>query len=40
MEDDGVSFSEKMQELIALLTEQFEESRKLEKEIRTNLMGT
>ncbi|HEO1452249.1 TPA: N-6 DNA methylase [Legionella pneumophila] len=37
VEDDGVSFSEKMQGLTALLAEQFAESAKLEKQIRNNL---
>ena len=36
-EDDGVPFEEKMAELTARLYEQFEESRRLEAEIRKNL---
>ena len=38
-EDDGVPFSEKMETLSATLGEQFEESARLENEIRKNLMG-
>jgi len=36
-EDDGVPFEEKMAELTAKLYEQFEESHRLEAEIRKNL---
>lgn len=36
-EDDGVSFEEKMQKLTADLMEQFEESDRLEEEIKKNL---
>jgi len=36
-EDDGVPFAEKMAELSATLKEQFEESHRLEDEIRKNL---
>jgi len=36
-EDDGVSFEEKMQKLTAELMEQFEESDRLEEEIKKNL---
>lgn len=38
-EDDGIPFAEKMQELTALLKEQFEQSAKLETEIKKNLGG-
>ena len=37
VEDDGEPFAEKMQRLTATLEDQFEESRRLEKEIRKNL---
>jgi len=36
-EDDGISFEEKMQKLSAELMEQFEESKRLEGEIKENL---
>jgi type I restriction enzyme M protein len=36
-EDDGVPFAEKMAALTATLGEQFEESHRLEGEIRKNL---
>ena len=36
-EDDGVPFEEKMERLTSQLKEQFEESRKLETTIRSNL---
>jgi type I restriction enzyme M protein len=36
-EDDGVSFEEKMQKLTSELAEQFEESGKLEEQIKYNL---
>jgi len=36
-EDDGISFEEKMQKLTAELMEQFEESERLEEEIKRNL---
>ena len=36
-EDDGVSFAEKMEALTSTLSEQFEESHRLEGEIRKNL---
>lgn len=39
VEDDGEPFAEKMQRLTAQLKEQFEESARLEVEIKTNLMG-
>ena len=39
VEDDGEPFGEKMQRLVAQLNEQFAESRKLEKAIRSNLEG-
>ena len=39
IEDDGEPFAEKMQRLVAQLNEQFAESRKLEKAIRSNLAG-
>ena len=39
VEDDGEPFDEKMQRLVAQLNEQFTESRKLEKAIRSNLEG-
>ncbi|MEI8372384.1 MAG: class I SAM-dependent DNA methyltransferase [Planctomycetota bacterium] len=39
VEDDGEPFGEKMQRLVGTLTEQFAESRKLEKAIRSNLGG-
>ena len=38
-EDDGEPFAEKMTRLTAQLKEQFEESDKLEAEIKTNLAG-
>jgi len=38
-EDDGVPFGEKMATLTATLGEQFEESHRLEREIRKNLLG-
>jgi len=38
-EDDGISFKDKMETLTATLSEQFEESARLEREIRKNLMG-
>ncbi|WP_047865027.1 class I SAM-dependent DNA methyltransferase [Rubrobacter aplysinae] len=38
-EDDGEPFEEKMQRLTTTLGEQFAESERLEKEIRTNLRG-
>lgn len=37
IEDDGISFAEKMQDLTGLLSEQFAESTKLEGQIRKNL---
>jgi type I restriction enzyme M protein len=39
VEDDGEPFAEKMQRLTAQLKEQFEESARLEAEIKKNLMG-
>lgn len=39
IEDDGEPFAEKMQRLTAQLKEQFEESARLEAEIKRNLMG-
>jgi type I restriction enzyme M protein len=39
VEDDGEPFAEKMQRLTATLEGQFEQSRRLEKEIRKNLKG-
>jgi len=39
IEDDGEPFAEKMARLTAMLEEQFAESAKLEKAIRTNLKG-
>jgi len=39
VEDDGEPFEEKMQRLVAELSSQFAESRKLEKAIRKNLEG-
>jgi type I restriction enzyme M protein len=39
VEDDGEPFGEKMQRLVAQLNEQFAESRKLEKAIRSDLEG-
>lgn len=39
VEDDGVSFAEKMQGLTGLLAEQFAESTRLEEQIRNNLSG-
>jgi type I restriction enzyme M protein len=39
VEDDGEPFEEKMKRLVAELEGQFEESAKLEREIRTNLRG-
>lgn len=38
-EDDDEPFAEKMQRLVGTLSEQFAESRKLEKAIRSNLEG-
>ena len=38
-EDDGEPFEEKMQRLTAKLEEQFQESARLEAEIRANLLG-
>ncbi|KAE9536703.1 DNA methyltransferase [Ursidibacter arcticus] len=38
-EDDGVPFAEKMQELTALLKEQFKQSAELEAKIKANLGG-
>ncbi len=38
-EDDGISFEEKMNKLTAELAEQFEESDKLEQQIKSNLQG-
>jgi len=38
-EDDGEPFEQKMARLTATLLEQFEESRRLEDEIRANLEG-
>ncbi len=38
-EDDGIPFTDKMRELTATLSEQFNESARLEREIRENLMG-
>jgi len=38
-EDDGEPFEEKMQRLTAKLAEQFQESARLEAEIRANLKG-
>ena len=38
-EDDGIPFGEKMAILTATLGEQFEESAKLERDIKKNLMG-
>ena len=38
-EDDGEAFADKMERLTAQLKEQFEESRKLEEQIKKNLMG-
>ncbi|MDO4441457.1 MAG: N-6 DNA methylase [Moraxella sp.] len=38
-EDDGVPFSDKMQELTALLNEQFKQGRELEQQIAENLKG-
>ena len=38
-EDDGIPFAEKMQNLTALLTEQFAKSAELEAEIKKNLGG-
>ena len=38
-EDDGEPFEEKMQKLTAKLAEQFQESARLEAEIRANLKG-
>ena len=38
-EDDGEAIEEKMQRLVAKLEEQFEDSARLEKEIRVNLKG-
>ena len=39
VEDDGVSFEDKMQRLTSMLFEQFAESSKLEAAIRSNLKG-
>jgi type I restriction enzyme M protein len=39
VEDDGEPFAEKMPRLIAELEAQFEETHRLEKRIRTNLLG-
>jgi type I restriction enzyme M protein len=39
VEDDGEPFDEKMAKLVAQLEEQFEESARLEKRIRSNLQG-
>jgi type I restriction enzyme M protein len=39
VEDDGEPFSEKMKRLTSDLAKQFEESARLEKEIRKNLKG-
>ena len=39
IEDDGVPFKEKMDELTQTLSEQFKESAKLEKMIKDNLAG-
>ncbi|MDH2996982.1 DNA methyltransferase [Pasteurellaceae bacterium LFhippo2] len=38
-EDDGIPFAEKMQELTALLKQQFEQSAELEAKIKANLGG-
>lgn len=38
-EDDGISFEEKMEKLTAKLMEQFEEGKRLEKEIKENLQN-
>jgi type I restriction enzyme M protein len=38
-EDDGIPFAEKMAELTETLKKQFEESHKLEEEIKKNLSG-
>ena len=38
-EDDGISFEEKMKHLTKELNVQFEESDRLEKEIKENLNG-
>ena len=38
-EDDGVPFSDKMQELTACLNEQFKQERELEQQITENLKG-
>ncbi|MDD6910004.1 N-6 DNA methylase, partial [Actinobacillus minor] len=38
-EDDGVPFAEKMQELTALLQQQFKQSAELEAKIKANLGG-
>lgn len=38
-EDDGVPFAQKMQELTALLNEQFRQGRALEEKIVANLKG-
>jgi type I restriction enzyme M protein len=38
-EDDGIPFAEKMSALTATLSEQFEESARLESEIKKNLAG-
>jgi len=40
IEDDDEPFGEKMQRLVAQLNEQFAESRKLEKTIRSNMEGS
>ena len=39
VEEDGEPFEEKMQKLTAMLGEQFQESTRLEAEIRANLKG-
>jgi type I restriction enzyme M protein len=39
VEDDGIPFKEKMDELTQTLSEQFKESAKLEKMIKENLAG-
>jgi type I restriction enzyme M protein len=38
-EDDGIPFAEKMQGLTGMLKEQFEESARLEEEIKKSLAG-
>ena len=37
--DDGIPFKDKMDSLTSTLKEQFEESKKLEKDIKENLLG-